>query len=244
MLSSFTYNGVSSASMGVFVEKAPNWPKPRRKRDVYSIPGRNGDIVFDQGAFETVTLEYPIAYIGGAATASEIADWLLSAPDYCRLEDTYYPDVYRLVRIDGPLDIENTLGKAGRAKLRMYARPEVFTKAGDSPIDIPEDGWIHSVTIHNPFPFNAKPIIEIEGYGTVNLSTPGGGLEVRLAPYEPAVTIDCERQTLIHNGFAYESATTVYGEFPHLLPGENVITISAPDGEIRGARITPRWWHL
>ena len=41
-----TFNGTASDTLGVRIERSPRIIRPRRKSDVVTIPGRNGDIVF------------------------------------------------------------------------------------------------------------------------------------------------------------------------------------------------------
>ena len=49
-----TWNGVSSDTLGIYVEKAPSMNRPARKMDSYDVPGRNGSIIRMQDAWENV----------------------------------------------------------------------------------------------------------------------------------------------------------------------------------------------
>ena len=55
-----SWNGKRSDQFGVAVEKFPTYQKPERKRETFSVPGRNGDIVLMQDAWENITQEYEI----------------------------------------------------------------------------------------------------------------------------------------------------------------------------------------
>jgi phage-related protein len=79
---SFTFNGINSDAMGLFVERYPERPFPSRKQSVYSIKGRSGDLIVDENAFTNVTQTYEVYILGGSAgfqaKATAIANWLLS----------------------------------------------------------------------------------------------------------------------------------------------------------------------
>ena len=46
------WNGALSDQFGIDIEKYPNYTKPKRKMDVYSVPGRSGDIIMMQNAWD------------------------------------------------------------------------------------------------------------------------------------------------------------------------------------------------
>ena len=50
----FEFGGVSSADMvnKLIIHKVPNLNRSAQKIDVFSVPGRDGDIILQQGAWE------------------------------------------------------------------------------------------------------------------------------------------------------------------------------------------------
>ena len=56
-----SWNGQRSDQFGIMVEKFPDYSRPRRKFDSYTIPGRNGDLIMMQDAWENVEQRYSIA---------------------------------------------------------------------------------------------------------------------------------------------------------------------------------------
>ena len=108
----FSFGGVSSADMinKLYVRKVPNLNRSERKIDVYSVPGRDGDIILSQDAWINQNQTYE-CYIGdgdAAAAASELAAWLYSLSGYQELQDGWEPDVFRLAYLSNPLDIART----------------------------------------------------------------------------------------------------------------------------------------
>lgn len=80
-MSYIEYGGVTSDEIGLTVEHYPNIIHPSRKYDKYNVPGRNGDIIIEQNAWNNYTQPYDV-YTGtgerGSAPKSYIdfASWL------------------------------------------------------------------------------------------------------------------------------------------------------------------------
>lgn len=80
-MSYIEYGGVTSDEIGLTVEHYPNIIHPSRKYDKYNVPGRNGDILIEQDAWNNYTQPYDV-YTGtgerGSAPKSYIdfAAWL------------------------------------------------------------------------------------------------------------------------------------------------------------------------
>ena len=54
------FDGVRSTALGVFVEKYPPRPIPKRKHEKFSVPGRNGDVIVYEDAWENIVQPYDI----------------------------------------------------------------------------------------------------------------------------------------------------------------------------------------
>lgn len=119
-----------------------------RDVEVVEVPGRNGALVFDNGAFKNVSAEYTmyIPSLDKRRTARQVAAWLLSHADgYYRLYDDYEPDVYRMARFVGPLDVEARLERYGTAKLTFDCKPQRYLLDDDELIVYPVvGGYVNS----------------------------------------------------------------------------------------------------
>ena len=87
------WNGKSGDDFHVVVQRFPEVILPLRKNEKVSVPGRNGDILIQQDAFENVSQRYSI-YISAEQTrltpiTHKIAEWLC-VKGYQRLEDSYF----------------------------------------------------------------------------------------------------------------------------------------------------------
>lgn len=229
------FNG--SDLFGIVVEKAPNIIRPTRKVTRFSVPGRNGDIVMQQDAWENYEQPYDI-WTGedqnytAQQRFTEIASILNSSTGYCRLEDDFEPEIYRMATFNGPMDAENILNQYGRVTLSFDCRPERFLKTGEI-----ERVVNSGTTLFNPTRFKANPLIHIEGSGEVSVQIGGKTITATVNGY---INIDCETM----NAYKTESDlqnTQISGDFPVINPGDNVIGIT---GSPTLVSVVPRYFTI
>lgn len=106
---------------------------PERDVSVISIPGRNGDLIIDNGRYKNIKVEYP-GFIAKnfQQNARGARSWLTSPLGYKRLEDDYNPDEFRLARFIDGLEFE-MLGEneAGETTVTFDCLPQRFLKSGE-----------------------------------------------------------------------------------------------------------------
>lgn len=167
MTGKIIFNGTSSQDFGLVVEKVPSSVHASRRGNLISIPGRNGVIVREDGSFDTYAQEYDIWFselkeYGNRSAydmARDIAVWLLGASGFCRLEDDFEPEHYRLARYSGALDVEMTLLQCGKARLTFDFQPQRYLKSGENAISYEGDSTtVFSIT--NPTKFEARPLLK------------------------------------------------------------------------------------
>lgn len=240
MKSYFIFGGAPSLNYGISVESYPDISFPERVLESYSVPGRNGNLIFDTGAYGNTTQIYscwykPLPGISSYDQIRELSKWLLSSAGYQRLEDTYTPDVYRMALYAGPADISTFFKKYGRIEIEFNCMPQRWLKAGEVPIDITSGMQLHN----DGEP--ALPLIQVSGSGSGTVSI--GNRTVSLSSIPAAgVIIDSDTQNIYSETQNYNSIASVTGGgFPILLPGLNNIQYS---GGVTAVQITPRWWVL
>lgn len=231
------WGGRSSDNVRVVVERYPNLPRPARKQEVVQVPGRNGDLIFQQDAFENYIQPYDI-YISAELprlppVARKVAEWLYGPKGYQRLEDWYEPEYYRMAYYSGPVEIENILNRFGRATIEFNCKPQRFLKAGEWPIayDAPS-------VLFNPYFFPAEPLIKVNGNGPGALQI--GGYVVDILALDGSLMLDSRTQNA-YLGTLNKNADIKAAQFPRLEPGENEIAWS---GGVTSVEITPNWWTL
>lgn len=229
------WNGKSSDDLNVFVEHFPSQSRATKKYSRISVPGRNGDLIFEEDSFENEIQPYEI-YISAKEqkipfAARKVSEWLFSAKGYQRLVDSYDPDVFRLAFFSGPLDVENILNMFGRATIEFDCKPQRFLVSGEE-----ETRYFAAAKITNPTAFTALPLITVYGNGTGALNI--SGTVVNFLSIDESIDLDCETQNAF-KGVTNLNNTISAPEFPKLFGGENEISWS---GGIESIRITPRWW--
>lgn len=234
-----TFNNITAASLGVFVERVPDLNGGAHRYSTYTVPGRNGAIVQDDGGMDNVTQEYEVAVVGDApAAARRVRQWLLAPSGYCRLEDDYDAGYFRLAYFVGPVQVENILQQAGRASIAFSCRPERWLTTGEETTEYTE-----AATVENPTENTALPIIRIyndgaeEGTGTVTVNDREITATIAAGGY---IELDCERMDAAEEGQNRNDKITVGDAgWPVLEAGENEVSFT---GDISRVEITPRWW--
>lgn len=229
------WHGVSSDDVQVIVERFPNVNIPARKYEKISVPGRNGDILIPEDAYENVPQRYEI-YVSAEkeklpAVARCVACWLCVS-GYQRLEDSYFLDSYRLAHYSGSLEIENILNRFGRATIEFDCKPQRFLHDGELVLSYSGAG-----KIVNPTRFPSAPLIKVLGSGSGTLTI--GSTTVSLTGISEYVMLDCDIQDA-YKGLVNKNSNMT-GSFPKIEGGEQVVTFT---GGITGLEITPRWWTL
>lgn len=231
------YGGEASADYGMVIAEAPTFEKATRKATVYNVPGRNGSIIFQQDAYNDVGRSYKVwlARDEGEDLADKVSAfsaWLISCTGYQRLEDSFEPDVYRLAYYNGGNDVSNELTQYGETTLTFTCRPERFLKDGETPQTV-----TNGSKLYNPTRFSSKPLIHIEGSGSVTITFGGATMSATLTDY---INIDCDAMNAYRLA-AENMNDKISGTFPKLAPGSNTIAIT---GSVSKCVITPRYFTI
>ena len=199
IFNSLTFGGVNSADYGIYITGEAVFNAPKRAVEMVSVPGRNGDVAIDQGRWENIEVTYPAGTFGMSESefATAISDFrnaIVSQIGYQRLTDTYHPNEYRMALYADGLEAEpTTYNSAGEFELKFNCKPQRWLANGATAITV-SDGQ----TLSNPTPYNAEPLLAVEGHGTIsfngyeiNLTNPYRGTTILVAPIitsEPSVS--------------------------------------------------------
>ena len=231
------FNGISSQDLHIQVQTEPDYDFPEKDYEVTHVPGRNGDIVIDQGSWQNVSRKYNLAMDAGKISYTEVASklvqWLHSASGYARLEDSYEPDFYRMAMYKDSGSITNIYNKAGQIEVEFTCKPQRYFKSGEV-----ADIFTTSTEYRNPTDFPAKPLIKIHGsgQGTVRI----GAYTVTINDILDGMIVDSERQDTYKDQTNCNSRVSIV-EYPKLVSGNNAISISRG---VTSIEIIPRWWTL
>ena len=232
------FNGRRSDAFGLHISGAGTFGSPARRVEKFTIPGRNGSMIIDEGTFENIQVTYDAAAIKTMQkTSSALREWLLSPRGYCRLEDTYHPDEYRMARFSGGLDFSEFTQFLRSAKLKLIfdCKPQRFLKVGEAWISV-ETG----AKIRNPTSFDAKPKIVFNA-NSAECSVRIGECIISLSGVAIGSKISIDADTLDAYNEAGESLnelTSISGNI--VLPAGNATDIIYDGVEL--LKIQPRWW--
>lgn len=231
------FGGEASSDFGMVVAEAPTFERPNRKATTYTVPGRNGAVIFQQDAWDDVVRSYEVWLANSKAqniveTVDAFEAWLNSLKGYQRLEDSFEPEVFRLAYFNGGINFSNEVMQAGKATLSFTCRPERFYKSGEQEITV-----TNGTKIFNPTRFTSKPLIHIEGSGTVTVAIGGNTISASLTDY---INIDCETMNAYRLASENKNAD-ISGSFPIIPAGVQTVGIT---GTTTKVTVIPRFFTI
>lgn len=172
-----TFDGEDSKDYGVYITGQAVYNSPERDVEMISIPGRDGAFALDRGRFSNIEVIYPAGLFGvdEADFAQAIADFrnmLGSRVGYCRLEDDYNPGEYREAVFKAGLEVTPASLDSGQFDIVFECKPQRWLTSGEDAVAVTSGG-----TITNPTLFDARPMLQVWGYGNIDL----GGQDISIA---------------------------------------------------------------
>lgn len=135
----FVFNGKKSSDFDVWASGLNIFHSPERRIERIQVPGRNGELLIEDGSFKNVDLEFKDCFIPNhfSENFTNLSNYLNRQKGYQRLELSWLPDEYRLAAFHG--DIEATMKNwdgRGKFDLTFNCKPQRFLKSGEEPIYI------------------------------------------------------------------------------------------------------------
>ena len=230
----FTWNGKKSSDFGIIIKHKEIYKAPVRDVDFVEVPGRDGEVILDNGRYRNVDVTYQVRVKNVKSKLLEIANWL-SAVGYQKLIDSDDPTHYRMAARTGSVDWDY-LGKGEWADLEIAFNCKPFRSltTGDTKTTLTAAG-----SITNPTQYTALPYIKIYGSGNITLSIGGQSFPfLNISSY-----IECDSALqLVYTGATGKSDRANFDSFPVLSPGENAISWSG--GTVTKVEIVPHWRRL
>lgn len=132
--SSLVFNGVDlGKECDMFVLGKGVFGAPSRDVTQIHVPGRNGDILIDNGGWNNVDVTYSSCCIlsNFRENVAKLKEYLLANPGYHELTDPYNPDEVRYAEFRGPFTPEAFTSKgnnAGMFDLTFNCKPQRFLR--------------------------------------------------------------------------------------------------------------------
>jgi len=128
---SIKYNDVElERKFGLVALGRGTYGAPERDIERVHVPGRNGDLLFDNGGYLDIDVTYPCSISENFAdNVQKLKQHLYKSPGYHVLTDSYHPDEYRLAEFRGPFDPDVFTARnndGGNFDLTFHCKPQRF----------------------------------------------------------------------------------------------------------------------
>lgn len=225
----------NSLSYGLLVAEKGSYNGASRDVEFISVPGRDGDLIIDNGRHKNITIPYKLTLLNNTerdfkTLAHQIKAWLTGEPGYFTLWDSYDPEYFRYAAYIDEVDIEQELEAVGNITVNFNCKPFKYALQGQEPVILTA-----AATLYNAEAFPSKPYIKITGSGDITLTINEEAFS--FSGVEDYIEIDSEIMD------AYKGITLLNNRmsgngFPIFVPGENNIAFT---GAVTEIEIIPRW---
>lgn len=122
----FTFNNKDCRQWNCYKTQPINWITPERDIERKPVPGRNGDLIIDNGRYNNIELTIE-CYIKGdfIRLYDSMRAYLMSDTEYHRFIDSLYPNEYRMVRIVN-VEAKVKTKSAGTVEITIDAKPQRY----------------------------------------------------------------------------------------------------------------------
>lgn len=245
------FNGKSTEELGLISQAIPSYEFPAKNYSFTHIPGRNGDLIIDSKSYNNTERTYYLACVykpGSNFTinSAKIIEWLMGAKGYCRLEDSYEPDVYRLASYVANGSLIDIMKTATTLNVTFNCKPQRYLKSGETALDFSDA----TMQLNNPTGYEALPILEFKpvSAGDLEIDVDDNTITVHISDnmINKTVIIDSELQNCfmkVNNEIQTCNSAFELTKFPVLKSGYTTIEFK-DSTKYTDAKITPRWWKL
>lgn len=231
----FTYKKIKASDMGLRVLNNVVFSSPERDVELVQIPGRDGDLIIDNGRYESVIRSIPCRLESNKNDVEVLIDrinnWLINSDGFNEFLWHNDPDYVYQAKIEGQVESQRVLSRFAETIIDFRLHPVKHLRSS-----LREREIVNGLVVVNTLALSAKPIIRVVGTGDVTLQI--GDQQVELTELPGGCIIDSERQTItnLHSSETLFSNMRSY-PFPKLVPGNNAITWTGNDIKVF---ITPR----
>lgn len=252
----FYIDGVDARKFGICLQKPVEFSEAVPVIERQSIPGRNGDLIFDTGSYEnrTGTAQCFCLKRNVEKEIGPAGSFFMGKKGYRRLETSDDPDHFWLARVENSPAIAQRIRTLAPFEISFDCKPQRFVKSGENKMFFSYSSVFLRVNIYNPFGFPARPLIHAHWGDSQETNSVGftfigqtESIVKEKSVYANGITendlyIDCDIHDAYNENGNQNKNISLY-EFPSLDPGENSFVVVGSEN-LEYVEITPRWWEL
>lgn len=260
---SFTFNGISSETLGINITRRDVYNTPAFDISGVEVPGRSGEILTSNERFKNKIVEYT-GFIRSSSwadlsqkirainTLHSLTTFQIADPyDYRELTDTYDPGYTRMAYLDGEIKISPVQDRFLGATVTIRFNCQPFMRAPNYSERI--TSTTGTININNPYNIASLPRILIEATastaefrvsssyfnGTYTLSgMPSTGNRRDITFDSEAMEVRNGNNELVGGQLSYTVDYNYPDPFPRLCPGATSIVVNS---NISSVTVWPRW---
>lgn len=246
MINYFNYKNKDSRDYGILIRNKQTFDAPKRDIDFVSVPGRDGDLLIDNGRYPNVDMTYGIMLVAPsinplnpnenidlAEASKAVRQWLMSNYNYYQLIDSYDPDYFRLAVFSGDIKLETKNTSIAYSDIKFNCKPYRYRIDGQKNLTTNAS----ALTLFNPESLFSLPRITVKGNGTLTITV--NSVTYTVTNVVNSVIIDSEMMNIYNpNQSTNYNRYASFSTFPKLKSGTNTIT---PGTNVTGIDIIPRW---
>ncbi len=228
----FIWNGTHCTDYGIHVVRQPELVKPPERLTFTSVPGRSGTFTTLEGmdVYDDFLLSVECV-IRDTASLNSIFAWLKGSG---KLTLANRPGGFYDACVVNQISLEQILrGNPHRRFILNFRCQPFFYLSGVPDISVSASGTY----LTNPGSVFSEPVLKVTLTSDAQITM--GGSYFELSGITGTVTVDTPLKETYKSYSSYNSKMS--GDYPTLLPGENIITWS---GGVTGIIITPNWRTL
>lgn len=234
---SFIIGGVNSESFGTLIQDRPLLEAPSRKVEWKSSHGTDGDIPFDEGAYNNTSMKLILVTSKGY-TQGDVYNAIDTRGKYVEFIPYFDPEKIYRVMLNDKTEFESKFYYGGNFATATHLTIKPYKHlVGDHD----KIFTTKSFNLTNPTKYVAQPIIKIRGEGDVDLKV--NGIEFKIRGMSGEIVLD----SLRYLAYAEGSTGSVLGnrndkiysrDYPLLIPGVNRFEIT---GNVTRTIVEPGW---
>ena len=250
------FGSLDSSTIGLYINGAGAYNSPEKDLEYVSIPGRSGDLIYNNNRFSNIEVTYPACFMldNFDENFQTLKKYLYTRKGYEKLEDDYNPGFFRMASIAQEIDVSKIdwVNNAGSFDLKFNCKPQLYLASsypitGSGKVTV-QDG--ESTTIVNQFTipnghsggtsyyasFPARPFIRAYGAGSFTINN----VTVTISSHNKEfIVIDCELMDCYYSSENMNQYVTL-SKFPILDNRNNSVSVSG----LTKIEIWPRFWTV